>query len=78
MTITITDPALLAQLRAVTGAVELRDPDGNLLVEANAENLCRLPPGVKSPFTDEELAARRGDRTGRPLGDILRDLVARG
>lgn len=78
MTITITDPELLARLRAVTGRVELRDPEGNLLIEADATNFCPVPPGVKSPFTGVELADLRKQRTGRPLAEILRDIQARG
>jgi len=78
MSITITDPALLAQLRQAADLIELKDPDGNVLGRFSAEGLGKLPPGVKSPFTPEEMAERRKQRTGRPLQDILRDLEARG
>lgn len=78
MSITITDPGLLAQLRQAADVVELKDPDGNVLGTFAVENLGKLPPGVKSPFTDEERAEMRKERTGRPLKDILRDLEARG
>ena len=79
MTITITDPDLLAQVRAIEGNCELRDAEGRLVGYVKPPPLAPLPPGVESPFTEEELAARRGDRTGcRPLGDFLRDLEARG
>ncbi len=77
MSITITDPQLLAQLRSAPDQVELKDPDGNVLGRLAVECLGKLPPGVKSPFTDEERAERRKHRTGRPLKDILRDLGAR-
>ena len=77
MSITITDPALLAQLRQAVDVVELTDPDGNRLGTFAAEGLGRLPPGVKSPFTTEEMERRRQTRTGRPLKDILRDLRER-
>ena len=78
MSITITDPVLLAQLRAA-GSVEFHDPDGNVLGVFAADGLGRLPPGVTSPFTREEMEERRRThRTGRPLADILRDLEARG
>jgi hypothetical protein len=77
MSITITDPALLAQLRQTADVVELKDPDGNVLGTFANEGRGRLPPGVKSPFTDEQRAAMRKERTGRPLKDILRDLGAR-
>jgi len=79
MSITITDPALLAQLRQANAVVEFRDPDGNLLGTFAVEGLGKLPPGVKSPFTREEMEERRRQhRSGRPLKDILRDLEARG
>lgn len=78
MSITITDPALLAQLRQAADVVELRDPDGNVIGTFAVEGLGKLPPGVKSPFSREEMEERRKVRTGRPLKDILRDLEARG
>jgi hypothetical protein len=78
MSITITDPTLLAQLRQATGSVELKDPDGNTLGTFAVEGLGKLPPGVKSPFTREEMEERRQKhRSGRPLKDIIRDLESR-
>jgi hypothetical protein len=78
MSITVTDPTLLAQLRQASDVVELTDPDGNVIGTFAAGGLGVLPPGVKSPFTDEERAEFRKQRTGRPLKDILRDLEGRG
>lgn len=79
MSITITDPTLLAQLRQAADVLELKDPDGNLLGTFAVEGLGRLPPGVKPPFTREEMEERRKQhRTGRPLKDIIRDLEAWG
>ena len=79
MSITITDPNLIAQLRQAGDVVELKDPDGNVLGRFSVEGLGKLPPGVKSPFTREEMEERRRKhRIGRPLKDILRDLEARG
>src|SRR5262249_62392755 len=77
MSITVTDPALLAQF-ATGDSVELKDPSGKLLGVFVPEGLGKLPPGVKSPFSEQELAELRKQRTGRPLADILRDLEARG
>lgn len=77
MSIVITDPSLLAQLRGAADVIELTDPEGNVLGRFAAETLGKLPPGVKSPFSPEEMAERRKTRTGRPLTDILRDLGAR-
>jgi hypothetical protein len=78
MSITITDPTLLAHLRQADATVELKDPEGNVLGLFTVEGRGKLPPGVKSPFTDEQRAAMRQERSGRPLKDILRDLEARG
>ena len=80
MSITITDAGLLAQLVAAgPGRVELCDPTGKVVLAAHVwdPDLGQLPPGVKSPFTAEELAERRLQTGGRPLADILRDLEAR-
>ena len=77
MTITITDPVLVAQLLNSDGTVVLQSPEGRVLGQFKAEGLYKLPPGVKSPFTEEQVQELRKDRTGRPLKDILRDLQGR-
>ena len=77
MSITITDPELLALFRQANDIVEVKDPDGIVLGLFSGETLGKLPPGVQSPFTDEQRAEMRKQRTGRPLQDILRDLKAR-
>ena len=77
MSITITDPALLEQFLNAEGKVDVTDPDGIPIGFFSTEGLFKLPPGVKSPFTDEEMAERRKDKTGRKLADIMRDLEAR-
>ena len=76
-TITITDPTLVALLQKVNGAVELKSPTGEILGQFATQGLYKLPPGVKSPFTEEELVELRKQRTGRPLNDILRELQGR-
>ena len=77
MSITVTDPTLLAQL-TTDDHVELRDPTGRVLGVFVPEGLGKLPPEVKSPFSNEEMEQRRKEpRSGRPLSDILRDLQAR-
>lgn len=75
-TITLTDPTLVEKLLR-EGFGEFRDPDGRVLMRFTATPFGELPPGVASPFTEEVLAERRKDLTGRPLADILRDLQAR-
>jgi hypothetical protein len=77
MSITITDPALLAQLAAARNPVEVRGPDGEYIGTFQPP-LGTPPPGFKVPFSDEELERRRQSRTGRPLKDILRDLESGG
>ena len=78
MSITVTDPSLLSQL--ITGAeVELKDPSGKVLGVFVPHGLGKLPPGVKSPFSEAEMAERRkAPKVGRPLPDIMRDLEKRG
>jgi hypothetical protein len=78
VTITISDPGLLAELRKASEFVELKDPDGNVLGTFAVEGLGKLPPGLKPPFTDEERAERRKHRTGRPLKEIIHDLESQG
>ena len=77
MAITVTDPALLSQLGS--GAeVELKDPSGKVLGVFVPEGLGKLPPDVKSPFSEDELAERRkAPKVGRPLADIWRDIEKR-
>ena len=77
MTITITDPKLLAQLSAATGAVQLRGPAGELLIEGHSPKYGKLPPDFVVPFTDDELEQFSRNREGRPWADIMRDLEAR-
>ncbi len=74
--VTITDPAVLAQLLKSDGVVEVRDPSGRVLGTFRGE-VGRLPAGVKSPVSEEELERRRAAyRDGKPLADILKRLQA--
>lgn len=59
ITITITDPELLAKLAAADGQIIFRGPTGELVKTAETVASGALPPGVKSPFTDEEIEAAR-------------------
>ena len=76
MSIVITDKELLEQLIQASGTVEVRDPNGNIL-GTFAPPYGKLPGGVRSPFTDEEIERRRHEPDGRPLAEILRDLEKR-
>jgi hypothetical protein len=77
MTIVITDPVLLSQLTQASKPVEIHDAKGNF-VGTFAPPYGKLPPGMKSPITDEEIEELRKQPDGRPLADILRDLEKRG
>lgn len=77
-TIVISDPAVLAQLTQATGPIEFKDPAGNVVATVEAVPFGKPPPGFKVPFTEEEMAEFRKERTGRPLADILKDLQERG
>lgn len=74
MSITITDPALLAYITQAKGVIHVTDADGQevarLRVETAAEQLARY----KCPYTPEQLAELGKQRTGRPVGDVLKDL----
>ena len=74
MSITITDPALLAQIHQASGIVDLKDPSGKVLGRLHVESGGKLPPGFKIPFTEEELARRSQEGTGRPISDVLKEL----
>lgn len=79
MSITVTDPALIEALRNAAEGMELRDPSGILLGVIAARNPSALPPGVSSPFSDEEMNRRRKNPgPTKKLADILRDLEGRG
>lgn len=74
MSITINDPALLAQLKAVNGPVDLRGPDGEFLFTITPP-FGKPPPGFVSPISDEEFQRRREKyRDGKPLSEILKRL----
>lgn len=79
MTITITDPKSIEQLSSLgAGTVEIQTPGGAKLGTFTVGRRGMLPPGVRSPFTEEEMEERRKDCSpGRPLADIIRDLKAK-
>jgi hypothetical protein len=77
MSIVITDTALVQKLVQASGTMEVRDANGNFL-GTFAPSFGKSPPGVRSPFTEEEMERRRSQPDGRSLAEILRDLEARG
>jgi hypothetical protein len=58
-TIIVTDPELLAKLAAAEGQIVFRGPAGDTVKTAEVISDGKLPPGVKSPFSDEEIEAAR-------------------
>jgi len=75
MSITITDPALLAQFASAPGVVEIRDPNGRVLGTFFVPGYGMLPPGVKSPISDEEFEeARKSPDSGITLTELFKRL----
>lgn len=69
--ITITDPALLALLTATTGPVDVKGPDGSVVGTFLNGGRGKLPPGVKSPISDEEFErARQEPSSGITLDEF--------
>lgn len=76
-TIVVNDPDLLARIATAKGEIVFRSPSGE-----DVQTVCTLPfgvppPGFQSPISDDEMARRRLECTGRPLTEILRDLESR-
>ena len=70
-TITITDPELLAQLAAAEGQIVFRGPNGEHVKTAETVPYGSLPPGVQSPFTDEQIEeARKSPNSGITLAEF--------
>jgi len=77
-TYTVNDPNLLEAIAKSKDGLELRDPTGSYLGRVEKEWLGKLPPGFKSPLTDEEFEERKKDPDdGRTLLEILADLEHR-
>lgn len=73
-TITITDPQLLAQLAAADGPIVFRGPTGDTVKTLAPVPLGAPPAGFQPAISDEELARRRLESTGRGVADILNEL----
>ena len=73
--ITITDPALLAQLAATTGPVVFRGPNGECVRMGALAAAGEPPPGFKSPISDEEFEeARKRPDSGITLAEFWRQV----
>jgi hypothetical protein len=77
MSITITDPALLAQIAQASGMVEVKDPSGRVIARLHVETVDEQLKRYKCPYTAEQLAEFSKVRTGRPMIDVIRELEAR-
>jgi hypothetical protein len=76
MSITITDPNLLAQFISAPGFVQVRAPDGRAIGTFFLDGYGSLPPGVTSPISDEEFQEARKEPGGRTLAEIMKRLEA--
>jgi hypothetical protein len=75
MSITITDPALLAQLLQSGGVTEILDPSGQVIGTFQTEPFGMPPPGYVPPISDEEIERRRQQyRMGKSLSEIMKRL----
>jgi hypothetical protein len=76
-TITITDPELLAKLAAAEGQIVFRGPGGEHVKTAETIPYGSLPPGVKSPISDEEFEKARQQPDGSPLAEVWKRIHER-
>ncbi|MCE9567728.1 MAG: hypothetical protein K8U57_37485 [Planctomycetes bacterium] len=73
-TIVITDPELLAKLAAASGQIIFRGPTGDTVKTAEVVANRDILAAYKCPYTHEQLDELSKNRTGRPIGDVLKDL----
>ncbi len=72
MTDVIVDAALRARLNNLDGLLRICDESGRVLGYFHPAEPVESEGGkVRSPFTDQELGARRQQRTGHPLAETL-------
>jgi hypothetical protein len=74
MTRVTIDSAVLAKFQGLGGPVELCDEAGRIIGHFYPGPPRDAEGKIIVPFSDEEMALRRQERTGRPLQDILSDL----
>lgn len=69
--IVITDPELRAKLAIANGQIIFEGPNGESVTTVETVNSGKLPPGVKSPFTDAEMEqARKEPDSGITLAEF--------
>jgi hypothetical protein len=74
----VVDDTLCAKLGQLLQPAELCDAQGNVLGHFMPVIDSAFLAAMQSPASDEELARREREETGRPLADILADLERRG
>lgn len=77
MTITVTDPAMIAALKQAGDHVEFHDAAGELLGRFSQELPYAPPPWVLAKIktlTPEELAERRKDLSSQSIDEFLEEL----
>lgn len=78
MTITITDPLLIEQLKAAGNDVVFADVNGDVIAKFDTEPLFAPPPEMMGRMlTEEQLAANRAEGPGVPLRKALAELKER-
>jgi hypothetical protein len=77
MSITITDPLLLAQFTQAGGVVQSRDPSGRVIGTFTSDPGQSLPPGVTSPVSDEAFEEARKQPDGLPLAEVWKRIHER-
>ena len=74
-TIVISDPELLAKLAAADGQIIFEGPTGDLVKTVETVPFGKLPPGVKSPVSDEEFEeARKSPDSGITLDEFWKQV----
>jgi hypothetical protein len=76
-TIIISDPEMLAKLAAADGQIVFRNPTGETVKTAEVVPYGKLPPGVKSPISDEEFEEARKQPDGLPLSEVWKRIHER-
>ena len=69
-TIVVSDPELFAKLASAEGQIIFRSPTGEPVKTLETVVFGKRPPGVKSPFTDDEIEEARKEPAGLPLSEV--------
>ena len=75
--IVVSDPELLAKLAAANGQIIFEGPTGDPVKTVETVPFGALPPGVKSPISDEEFEEARKQPDGSPLSDVWKRIHER-